>query len=301
MITIKERPLSREFDSTSAQIGYLVIADEAETEAQIRAAIEEEIPTTMASHKLRDVRCDEIQLNPDEAFGPLMWDVIARYGTRVAIFPLPPTGTVIWSGTTAGGSERISHGLKFRENTVPGAGSYRWLGESFTAWRVADWKFPTTWGAVGATKDGVAGVERVLPVNQFQAVKYVAAEDWEDLWEAAELLTGKTNDDEFIADVREYAIGEVLFLGLLGWTKRTEVDPADYEVTFGFAAGRKVTELKIGGVPAEPPLIEKDPWDYLDVLFEPHQVSGEVVMVQRPVAVTVHRIYEAGDFDVLGL
>lgn len=294
-ISIYERPLSREFDNTSGRIGFLAIATEGETEAEIKAAVEAEAPATYASLPLNDVRAQEIDVNPDEAFGPLTWDVEVRYGGRIAIFP--QTGDVIWSGTTAGGTERITHGIKFREDSTPG--TYDWEGPSFTAWRATDWPFPAKWGAIGATKDGVAGVDIVVPIDSFQAVKYVPAEDWPTLKAACDALTGRTNNDTWTADAIEYAEGEVLFLGLGGWIKRNEFD--DYEVTFLFAAGKTITGIEIGDVPPEPPLIDKAPWDYLDITYEAHQESGDKVLIQRPVAVTVHRVYRSGNFGALGL
>lgn len=296
MITVSQRPFGREFDSSGGRVGYLVVCTNGETEEQVEAAVEAEAPASQRGMPLSDIRAEEVNVDADGE--PSMWDVEVRYGGgRIAIFP--QTGNIIWSGTTAGGTQRITHGLKFREAITPVVGQYVRRGASFDAYHKPSVNVPDTWGAIGATKDGVAGADIVVPVDSFNAVKYVDAAEWPALRENIKLITGTINNAPWVADGEPFAKGEVLFLGAT-WAKRTEVEPNDYEVSFGFSAGHHLEDLVIGKIGKdEPPQIKKDAWDLLDVNFE--NTESEHMLVQEPLVATVHRIYRSANFGVLGL
>lgn len=275
-IDVRERPLGKRFDANSAEIGYIVICDAGEDEAAVNAAVLAEAPSSyMGLGRAEKASCEEI--NVDDEGEPSMWDVRVHFGKITFRFP-PSTGTVVWSGTTAGGTQHITTG--------------RSKGVSYPAPGLT---VPADVGfAIGATKDGVAGVDIVVPVDSFRAVKYVDAASWATLRSVVKAITGCVNDDDWTADGETFAAGEVLFMGAT-WAKRTEVVPNDYEVTFEFAANPNQEDIDIGEVTVD----EKAGWDYLEVVYENREETA--VSFQVPKYATVHEVYRAADFGALGL
>jgi hypothetical protein len=276
-IHVAQRPLGREFDGSGARIGFIAFCDAGEDEAAVIAAVEAEAPGSYLGFSRGEVRATEIGI--DNSGEASVWDVEVPYGRAGGTLIPPPTGTVIWSGTTAGGSQHITSGL------AP--------GDVFTDPSVSS--LPVDWGlAIGATKDGIAGVDITVPVDAFRATKYIAAASWPALRAAIKALTGTVNDDSWTADGETFEAGEVLFLGAT-WAKRTEVDPPDYEVTFEFAASPNVEDLDIGGIIG----IDKEGWDYLDITYEDTEDAG--FLAKKPIIATIHKVYRRADFAALGL
>lgn len=159
---------------------------------------------------------------------------------------------------------------------------------------VADGEVAPDWkGAIGATRDGVEGVDIVLPQFSFYETHYFAAAYISEAYKHNVFwLTGQVNASYF----RGKAKGEVLFEGASG--SLTGDAPDDlWEITFYFRASPNATGIAIGDitVPA------KEGWHYLDVHYEETVDSLASRLVKRPYAVQLARLYDYGNFSVLGI
>jgi hypothetical protein len=102
-------------------------------------------------------------------------------------------------------------------------------------------------------------------------------------------LTGKVNGGAF----KGFAVGECLFLGAAG-AKRGS---GDWEITFRFAASPNVANLTIGDITG----VDKKGWEYLWVRYADRVDDTAKALVKKPVAAYVERVYEYGDFGLLGI
>jgi hypothetical protein len=85
----------------------------------------------------------------------------------------------------------------------------------------------------------------------------------------------------------------VLFLGASG-AKRGE---EDWEITFRFAASPNMTGLQIGDITG----INKKGWEYLWVRYADDEDANAKVLIKKPIAAYVEKVYEDGDFSGLGI
>jgi hypothetical protein len=136
----------------------------------------------------------------------------------------------------------------------------------------------------------VEGVDITVPVYHFSETHYlddaVVTEPYKGTLFS---LTGKVNSGAF----RGFAAGECLFLGAAG-TKRGQ---GDWEITFRFAASPNVTGLTIGDITG----IAKKGWEYLWVRYADAEDAAAKALVKKPVAVYIEKVYEEGDFSLLGI
>jgi hypothetical protein len=100
-------------------------------------------------------------------------------------------------------------------------------------------------------------------------------------------LTGKTNNASFAT----FAEGELLFLG----ADFSAASGGEVSITYKFVASPNRTGLTVGPITG----IAKKGHEYLWVLYRPNQSGNFLVKV--PVAVYVHKVYESGDFTLLGI
>ena len=204
-----------------------------------------------------------------EQIGPLLWDGSVRYGPRKR----PETGESSFSFDTGGGTQHVTQSL-----------------ETLGAYAPPGMTAPDFKGAIGATGENVEGVDVTVPVYNFSETHYLASELVTGAYKAALFaLTGRINAAPF----RGFAAGEVLFLGASG-SKRGE---EDWEITFRFAASPNVTGITVGDITG----INKRGWDYLWVRYEDAEDATAKVLVKRPVAAYVERVYYDGDFSALGI
>jgi len=198
-----------------------------------------------------------------------VWEGSVRYGMKEP----PETGDSTYQFDTGGGTQHITQSLE----TV---GKYAPPG-----------KVPPEFkGAIGVTHDNVEGVDITVPVYNFSETHYVATALVTDAYKATLFfLTGKVNGAAF----RGFAAGEVLFLGASG-SKRGE---DDWEITFRFAASPNVTDLAVGDMVG----IDKKGWEYLWVRYADDEDAAAKVLVKKPIAAYVERVYEYGDFSGLGI
>lgn len=129
-----------------------------------------------------------------------------------------------------------------------------------------------------------------MPVYNFSETHYL--DDWlvTDAYKAILFaLTGKVN----AAPWHGFAAGEVLFLGASG-SKRSN---GDWEITFRFAASPNVSGLTVGSITG----ISKEGWHYMWVRYADTEDAGSKSVVKKPVAVYIERVYDYGDFSLLGI
>lgn len=132
-----------------------------------------------------------------------------------------------------------------------------------------------------------------LPVYQFSETHYLPAAVVTNPYKGALFyLTGKVNRSSF----RGCAPGECLFLGASG-ARRQLGDQGDWEITFKFAASPNAVNLQIGAITG----INKQGWEYLWVRYEDAEDEAANVLVKKPTAVYIEKVYEDGDFSVLGI
>ncbi|MFN4261629.1 MAG: hypothetical protein ACK4RK_20290 [Gemmataceae bacterium] len=69
----------------------------------------------------------------------------------------------------------------------------------------------------------------------------------------------------------------------------------DWEIIFRFAASPNATDLTVGDIQG----IEKKGWEYLWVRYA--DAEDENTLVKQPIAAYVERVYDYGDFSLLGI
>lgn len=143
---------------------------------------------------------------------------------------------------------------------------------------------------IGTTKDGVEGVDIVVPEYRFSETHYFKDEDVTPAYKSTLFhMTGKVNSGNF----RGLAPGECLFEGASG-TRRGD---GGWEITFKFAASPNQANLTIGDITG----IAKKGWEYLWITVEDYVDEAIPAMIKRPVAVYVEQVYEVASFDLLGI
>jgi hypothetical protein len=196
-----------------------------------------------------------------------VWEVSARYGQKEK----KETGDSSFSFDTGGGTVHISQSLQT-------LGSYAPPGKTA----------PNFQGAIGATIDSVEGTDITVPIYSFAETHYL---DNALVTGAYKLnlfqLTGRVNAASF----KGFAAGEVLFLGASGSKRGSE----DWEITFRFAASPNVSGLAVGPITG----ITKRGWDYLWVRYA--DAEDQNVLVKQPIAAYVERVYQDGNFVLLGI
>lgn len=154
-------------------------------------------------------------------------------------------------------------------------------------------------GAIGVelnsdkTKARVRGVDVYAPILEYSYVKQFDAEEITDTYigQIYDLAQTPVNDDEFYGR----PAGSVLFRGCRGSSKGEDI----WELTFDFSYSPNTTDLQVGDITG----IEKLGWQYLDVIYAPPNISRTVsgTQILRPAQVTVHTVYDSGDFSTLGI
>lgn len=149
---------------------------------------------------------------------------------------------------------------------------------------------PNYLGAIGVSKDGIAGVDIVTPVFNFSETVELSA----TFVDVAKLrqwsrLTGKINSSAF----KGCDAGEVLFMGCSGSRKSGEY----YKITFHFAVQENAQNIQVGDIT----IPEKKGWDYLWILYRDTVDEIEEFVIKEPQAAYVEKVYHWGDFGILGL
>jgi len=185
------------------------------------------------------------------------------------------TGEIRWSGSTTGGTLRITSSLE----TV---NSYAPAGET-----APDFK-----QAIGVTAEGgdPEGVDIVVPAAKFSAeYRHTLATITTSYQQTLEAMTGTVNNATFYGR----AAGEVLFLGA-DWSVGTKADPT---VSYHFVRMPNLSSQTIGDITG----ISKKGHEYLWVLFESAEDATAKFLCRRPKAVYVERIYQETNFANLSI
>ena len=194
-----------------------------------------------------------------------VWEVSVRYGQREP----KETGQSSFTFETSGGTTHITQSLE-------------------TMGRYGAAPIPDFKGAIGVSTDSVEGTDITVPVYQFTETHYLPVATVTSTYKAILFhLTGRVNDAPF----KGFAAGEVLFLGASGSQRGVD----DWEISFRFAASPNATGLVVGDITG----IDKGGWEYLWVRYADAEDAD--TLVKQPVAVYVERVYEYGDFSLLGI
>ena len=201
-----------------------------------------------------------------------LWNGVVQYGVAKGA-ERPETGDSSFSFDTGGGTQHITQSLQTVSSYAP-------------AGKTA----PNFGGAIGVTHDSVQGVDITLPVYNFSETHYLADAVVTLVYRGTLFrLTGKVNAASF----KGLDAGECLFLGASG-SKRGE---EDWEITFRFACSENKTGLTVGDITG----IAKKGWEYMWVRYEDAEDDTAKVLVKKPVAVYIEKVYEDGDFSGLGI
>ena len=246
-----------------------------------REATESEDPNTELLYVVQGTDDDLLVKGLVAATAPAFYDGLKRDS-----FTISTVGGGVWECSvryvkledesqftfdTGGGSQHISQSMA----TV---GSYPASGE------IA----PDFHGAIGVNQDQIEGTDITVRVYNFTEMHFIDDALVTGGYKAALFyLTGRVNDAAF----KGFAKGEVLFLGASGAKRGFE----DWEITFRFAASPNVTGLSVGDITG----IDKKGWEYLWVRYA--DAEDQNVLIKRPIAVYVERVYENGDFAALGI
>lgn len=141
---------------------------------------------------------------------------------------------------------------------------------------------------IGVTDTDIEGVDIVVPVFSFTKRRIIPTSWMSDAYiTTLYTMTGKTNNSTFWI----FEAGELLFMGAQGGKKGYE----QWEVSFKFAASPNVTGLSVGDISG----IAKKGWEYLWVRYKESEDNGR--LVKTPETVIIERVYNAGNFNSLGV
>ena len=263
-VSVREKFQSRESTTgESAQVDLAYIVEGTDDDITAKSSLLGATPTLYDGLVRQSAHIEPV--------GPGLWDGLVRYGR--AENQEPETGESSFSFDTGGGNQHITQSLqtvaKYPAGTAPDFG-----------------------GAVGVTHDNVEGVDITVPIYQFSETHYLADSVVTPAYRGTLFyLTGKVNNGSF----RGLAPGECLFLGASG--SKRGAGGADWEITFRFAGSPNVTGLTVGPIGG----IDKKGWEYMWVRYADSEDNDAKVLVKKPVAVYIEKVYELANFSQLGI
>lgn len=205
--------------------------------------------------------------------GPLLWHVDVTYGPYEK--KEPEAGDFKWSFQTGGGSRHITQAIS-TTNRYPAA-------------TAVDHE-----GTIGLNENlDVEGVD--IPEAAFEWTEdrklLLASYGWTYSQTVGD-LTYTVNDAAF----RGKPAGSVLFKGASG--SQSAKDPLLLELTYTFAYTPNITNKTVGKITG----IAKKGWEYLWVEYKTVDApAGKPKLPKRPSQVNVEKVYESGDFSLLGI
>jgi len=208
-----------------------------------------------------------------------LWDGTVKYVKEEK--KTPESGESSFSFDTGGGSQHVTQSL----DTIAERGP----GEAFT--------IPNFCGAIGVTRDNVEGVDITTPVMYFQETHQLpAAYVTETYKNILYNLTGKVNRHRF----KGKPPGDVLFIRACG----SQRGAGPWELTFHFSAKpwRSNVHIPTSDSPADDIVFERiEGWQYLWVWYNDVEDSASKMLIKRPAAAYVEKLYEYGDFSLIGI
>ena len=264
-ITVREKFQSRQTSmGESPQIDLAYTIDGTDDDLAAKAALLAGSPTVYDGLVRKSAQVEPV--------GPGLWDGVVRY--TLFDYKPPAVGESTFSFDTGGGTQHVTQSLQTVGKYPVGAA-------------------PDFGGAVGVTHDNVEGVDITIPVYQFSETHYFDPSYVTPSYQGTLFnLTGKVNNGYF----RNCAPGECLFLGASGSRRGTSND-ADWEITFRFAGSPNATGLVVGSITG----ISKKGWEYMWVRYADSEDADAKVLVKKPVAVYIEKVYELANFGLLGI
>lgn len=149
---------------------------------------------------------------------------------------------------------------------------------------------PDFQGAIGVDGDKVNGVDISVPTFAFEITIHVQP----GLVTQAYILS-LANLAWTVNTATFYGFdpGEVLFVGVRGSQRGLE----DVELTYKFQRQPTKYDIQVGDIT----VTQKDGWEYLWILYANSVDATANVLVKVPSAAYVERVYEYGDFSILGI
>ena len=235
---------------------------DAADEAEVRAAVAADTPSSYAGLPRKAIEIVE-------RVNTTIWRVSVRYETPELTAGEEP----VFSFDTGGGTQHITQAL---------ATVHRYAPPAHTA--------PDFKGAIGVTSDAVEGVDITVPVYSFSETHYLLDSVVTPVYRGQLFhLTGKVN----LAPFRGLLAGECLFLGASGSKRGTE----KWEISFRFAGSPNRAGIVVGDIVG----IDKKGWEYMWVRYADAEDAAAKTLIKKPVAVYIEKVYEDGDFSVLGI
>jgi hypothetical protein len=256
-----EEKFGRLLSDDSAELTYIVRGTTSDADA--RLALLANAPTSHDGLSRDDAEVEEI--------APGSWLGVVRYASADQ---LPPeVGESSYSFETRGGTQHITQSLQTVASYAP------------TGVTTPDFK-----GAIGVQSDGIEGVDITVPVFTFSETHHFDDANVTTAYKSTLFsLTGKTNNAPF----KGLATGEGLFLGAAG-TRRGD---DSWEISFAFAGSPNVTDLSVGDITG----IAKKGFEYLWVRYQEAEDATAKMLIKKPIAAYVEKVYREGDFSALGI
>jgi len=260
--------------SSSAELKYQAVgsSDDAEIYDAVAAA---------APASYRNWPIASINLEPDGAAD--IWKASVRYQPAGGQKKEPSAiGEVTISFDTTGGTQHITQSLSTISRTGP-------VGDT-----APDYK-----GAIGVTSEAVEGCDVTVPVFNFTVTKVFAAGSLPNPGTIF-ALTGSVNAAPFsVTDSKTgltitLAAGECLFMGGRAGGQRGD---GGVEFSYSFAGSPNKTDIAIGNITVP----SKKGWEYLWVRYRDVKDDAAKMLVKRPFAAYVEKVYPDGAFAGLGL
>ena len=274
-VSVLEAPESRELEagrSNSASRRYIICETEADIgdEAAARDALIATSPATIGLLIRGTVRVTETE-RADFWLGTVEYVPIGKLDQQK---DPPATNDSTFSFDTGGGTQHITQSLS-------NVGRYGQSGDT-----APDFK-----GAINVTHDSVEGCDIIVPVYNWSETHYKPDSQITLAYRGTLFgLTGKTNNAAF----KGFAAGECLFLGASG-SKRGE---SDWEISFRFASSPNRTNIT--DIPTIT-VASKKGWEYLWIRYHDVLDTTAKMLVKRPCAAYVEKVYEEGSFSGLGI
>lgn len=216
-----------------------------------------------------------------------LWNGVVNYAIQATPPIAPPEGSPEYGGDANGGTHRVLRGIA-TVNRYPNAVTQPALVEA-----------PDQHGFIGVTKDGIEGVDLIIPGFNWTETHYLskAVATWTYLRTVSE-MRGTVNNAAF----RGFAAGEVL-LADFSWAIRGS---GDVQVSFAFVRIPNKTGVTLDYITG----IDKKGHEYLWTFWQDKVETGtvqgepnpvEIGVVREPRGVYVEKVYEEADFSQLSI
>ena len=217
----------------------------------------------------------------DAVAGEGDWECIVRYSQPDKVDSDVGTVRIAWA--TGGGNQHLTQARSHVASYAP-------------AGKTA----PDHKGAIGYNGQNVEGVDIPAPAFEFTVTKRFAAASLPSPG-GIYALTAKVNNasfsvtDSITGQTITLAAGEGLFLG---GQSGAIGDDGSMEYSYSFSASPNRTDIAdIPGIT----IAAKKGWEYLWVEYADAEDGAALRVLKRPIAAHVEKVFELGDFAVLGL